>query len=570
MLATLIIWTYILIFSYIYGWTIVESICKLFRINTEIETFSKPLIILAGICGINTFAAFLSLFIKLGWVAQAIFLLLGLILGLRMWKKRVCLLSGKLAPIPWWIWTLALLAFLTVLENGTHAPANSDTGIYHAQAIRWMETYPAVPGLGNLHHRFAYNSNWLVVNAFFSFSFLGIRSFHVLPGAFLLVVLTYFMGGVFKLFKREITISNVIKTLLIPLIFYILGSEISSPGTDFPATIWIWVTFSLFLEIIETKVEPQQNTIRLEEILVFIFSVYLITVKLSTVPLLLLSAVLLLKHIRKNFNAIIKLTMLALMILAPWFARNLILSGYWIYPAPLLSIFSPNWDWKIPLKSVVNKQNGILAWARIPGANPDDVLAMPFISWLKEWFQNLTLNQRFLVSGAVFSPVIYVIASLVVLRKLPLSRYFGFTFLASYCGLAFWLLGAPAIRFGYGFIVITILLAVSPLVKWFLDRTPNQKFIVVLLVSLIILYQASVLYGSINFRNINERILLPADYGSLATRPCDIHGYTLFCAEYYNQCWYNPFPCIPPGSANSHVEMREETFRSGFRVINGP
>ena len=33
-----------------------------------------------------------------------------------------------------------------------------DTGLYHAQAIRWIEEYGVVCGLGNLHSRFAYNS----------------------------------------------------------------------------------------------------------------------------------------------------------------------------------------------------------------------------------------------------------------------------------------------------------------------------------------------------------------------------------------------------------------------------
>lgn len=487
-----------------------------------------------------------------------------------MWKKHVRLPSIKLASITWWLWMFALLVFLTVLENGTHAPGNPDTGIYHAQAIRWMETFPAVPGLGNLHSRFAFNSNWLVINAFFSFSFLGIRSFHVLPGVFLLVSMSYLMEGTAKLLQKEITVASVIKTLLIPLVFYTLGSQISSPGTDFPATIWTWITLSLWLEAIEIKVKPQQNAIGLEEILVYIFSVYLITVKLSTIPLLLLSAFLLIKYVRKNTKMVIKLLILALIILAPWFARNLILSGYWVYPVPMLSLLSPNWDWKIPLRSVVNEQNVIQAWARIPRADSEYVLAMPFISWLKEWFQNLTLNQRILVSVAIFSPIIYAIAGPFVLRKSPLFKYFNYAYLVSYCGLAFWLFEAPDIRFGFGFIVITVLIAGSPLVYWLLKKTPHQKFVLFSLVSMIILYQVVVLSKSIDFKTLYERVLVPSDYGGLATRPCDIHGYTLACAEYYNECWYDPFPCIPPGSANPKVEMRGETLRSGFRVVKSP
>jgi hypothetical protein len=570
MVSSLIIWTYIIIFSYIYGWTIVDGIGRLFSITTDFGRFSKPLIILTGLCGINTFVAFLSLFMNLGWQAQTIFLLLGLILGWRMWNRHIDLPSIKPALIPWWLWTFGLLVFLTVLEYGTHAPLNPDTGIYHAQTIRWIETFPVVPGLGNLEGRLAYNSNWLVINAFFSFSFLGIRSFHVLPGAFVLVALFYFMEGTYKLFREKVTVVNGIKTLLIPLVFYLLRTQISSPGTDFPVTIWIWITFLIWLDSAEKLIEPRKRTISLEEILIFIFPIYLVTIKLSASPLLLFSVFILIRHTPGKISTAIKLSILALIVLSPWLTRNLILSGYWVYPIPMLSVFSPNWDWKIPLNRVVQEQRVNQAWARIPGENPDAVMAMPLLNWLRVWFQNHTINQRSLVLGAVFSPIIFLVSSLLFHHKFPVFRYFSYAYLFSYCGFAFWLLTAPDIRFGFGFIIITLLLSASPLGFWILDKVPLQKSLIFFMMSLIVVYQAFVLYHSIRFSSLVERVILPEDYNGLPTSPCDIHGFTLLCADYYDECWYGPFPCIPPGSANSQVELRGETLQSGFRVTNLP
>ena len=570
MLATLIIWTYILIFSYIFGWTIIDLIIKFLQIKSDIDTFSKALLILVGLIGINTLAAFLSLFLNLGWLAQTIFLLLGIILGWRMGKKHALLPSLELASVSKLLLVLFSLVFLTVLENGTHVPSNPDTGIYHAQAIHWIETFPAVPGLGNLHSRLAFNSNWLVINAFFSFSFLGLRSFHVLPGAFLVVALVYFMGGPQRLLQGKINIGNVAKTLFIPLVFYILKSQISSPGTDFPASIGIWITFSVWLDSLELK-DGQQSEIQLEEILAFILPVYLFTVKLSAAPLLLLSGFILIRHtLRKRCKTSLGLAMLAVICLIPWFARNLILSGYWIYPMPVLSFLSPNWDWKIPLNSVKNEQRVILAWARIPRADASEVFAMPLRGWLKEWFLNLTRNQQFLVAGAVISPVVYAVLSLLIPRKMPHYVYFTFAYLASYCGLAFWLFGAPDIRFGYGFVVSTVLLAGVPLLTWLLVKIPHSKIPVFSLISIIILYQAFIFYASIDFKTLQARAILPADYAALPTNSCSIHGYSLACAQYYDECFYDPFPCIPPGSANPRVEMRASTLRGGFRVIKSP
>ena len=48
-----------------------------------------------------------------------------------------------------------------------------DTGLYHAQAIRWIEEYGVVPGLGNLHSRFAYNSAAFPLCAVYSMRWLG-------------------------------------------------------------------------------------------------------------------------------------------------------------------------------------------------------------------------------------------------------------------------------------------------------------------------------------------------------------------------------------------------------------
>ncbi len=571
MLFTIIIWLYILFLSYIFGWSILSLIHKVFYNDSKIILFSSPLAILIGLIGINTFAAFLSLFIKLGWLAQLIFLLLGLLLGMRLWKKNGIPKSFTLSSIPKLIFVLFLLVFLTVLENGTHGPANPDTGIYHAQAIRWIETFPAVPGLGNLHSRLAYDSNWLVINAFFSFSFLGLRSFHVLPGAFIIITLIYFLGGANQLLMGRITIANTAKTLFIPLVFFVLGSQISSPGTDFPATVGIWIVFSFWLDFIERKKAQQPSRIELEEILIFIFSVYFLTVKLTTAPLLLLSIFILIRCIiRKDIKSTVGLLVLAIFILAPWFARNLILSGYWIYPLPAISSLSPNWDWKIPINHVIDEQRSILAWARIPGGDADQVLAMPLRNWVKEWFVKLTHNQQFLVAGAIFSPIIFSIMSFFLLRKKSHFAYFSFAYLTSYCGLAFWLYAAPDIRFGYGFIFSTVLLTGIPLLTWLLSRDRLRKTAVFSLIAIMIFYQGFVLFASIDYKTLSARAILPTDYPTLGTNMCSIHGYTLACAKFYNECYYDPFPCIPPGSVNAKVEMRGNTLRSGFRVIKNP
>lgn len=570
MLASLIIWIYILIFAYIYGWTILEILLRLFHTEQDFSAVSHPIVALAGLCGITVFAEALSLFINLSWLAQTIFLVLGLFLAWRMWKKHVRIPSIRLGTIPWLLVLLFVLVFITVLENGTHGPSNPDTGIYQAQAIRWIETYPAVPGLGDFQSRLAYNSAWLVVNAFFSFSFLGLRSFHVLPGAFLLIALIYFLAGARNLIGGYISIADIFKMLVIPLVFYTIGSQISSPGTDFPGDVLIWTIFPLWLESLETSKDGQSGAISIKEILVFIFSVYLITIKLSMVPMLLLATYILIKLFFKDKLASAKLLVLSIIILAPWFARNLILSGYWLFPLPSIASLSPNWDWKMPLENVIQEQRNILAWARIPRVDAGQVLAMPLKNWLKVWFENLTLNRKLLVMGALFSPFLYAISNWVGLRKKTAFASYTLTYGISYMGFVFWLVEAPDIRFGYGVLISTLLLAGIPFLSRFLDQASLQKMITYALIILIVIYQGSVLYQSFDPKTISSRLFIPADYNGFATQPCQIHNETIFCAEYYNDCGYGSFPCEPSTKGNPLVEMRGPSLRDGYRFITSP
>lgn len=59
-----------------------------------------------------------------------------------------------------------------------------DSDLYHAQSIRWIEEYGVVPGLGNLHERFAYNSSFFALSALFSMKFLCGTSMHTMSGFF--------------------------------------------------------------------------------------------------------------------------------------------------------------------------------------------------------------------------------------------------------------------------------------------------------------------------------------------------------------------------------------------------
>src|SRR5260370_2387191 len=58
-------------------------------------------------------------------------------------------------------WLLLLgVAFALLLALRSCGPCDYyDTGLYGAAAVRWIQTFPAVPGLANLHGRLGFNSS---------------------------------------------------------------------------------------------------------------------------------------------------------------------------------------------------------------------------------------------------------------------------------------------------------------------------------------------------------------------------------------------------------------------------
>ncbi len=530
---------------------------------------SPFLVWVVGLGVLTTLTSFLSLYLRIN-IEVSLFTTGGaLVIGWFFWKENPIpkiRFSFSKDILKMAVWLLVILCVVTVLENATHKPANPDTGIYHAQAIRWIETYPAVPGLGNLHTRLAYNSSWLVINALFSFVYLDILSFHLLGSVFFVVFLGYLFEGLFRFVSRRAEISDILRIFLIPVSFWVFASEISSPGTDLPSALLIWIVLLEFLRFLERggEVYPLQAELLLG------LSVFTVTVKLSSAPILLVGIYMLWwKFKRDGVKTLPVLFGMGALILLPWIARNVVLSGYLVYPRPELDFFHV--DWKIPLKVAAAEKDVIMAWARIPGRETREVLQMPLAEWAGVWFSKLSSNRKAMLGLIGAAPVAYLLAAILFHKfSKPVIKVlapYAYAFLVAYAGVAFWFFTAPDFRFGYAFVICAILMIALPGVIILKGLVDFRKSALIGLVVLVLLaYQVNVLARSFEQGTLSERVLLPRDYVQLTTAPCQLRNLTIWCAEAYNECWYEPFPCAP--SANPSVEMRGSTLRDGFRSID--
>lgn len=179
MIEVLFVWTTILAAALILGY---GTICFVYGKRSK-GLLHFDIYVVCGLLILNVYAEAFSIFYKVGVMACFIIMLVcTLILLLLLINKKVKLKkhityhanSKK-------IYIGALIVLIMVIWTAQD-PMHYDTGLYHAQAIHWIEDYGVVPGLGNLHNRLAYNSAFMPFQALYSLKWHFGRSLHSLNG----------------------------------------------------------------------------------------------------------------------------------------------------------------------------------------------------------------------------------------------------------------------------------------------------------------------------------------------------------------------------------------------------
>ena len=598
MLVILLIWLYLFILSFSYGVFCVDFLRRLFRIQHD-ETIPIAVIAITGLCILTVIVGLLTLVMPLSLLANLLLLLGGVVILITKRKRFpeylpeaiVIPILRKKASAPIGIepqagddgtpnithpinqtinrillWYLGISRFLVALSKTSEVPQNYDTGLYHAQAIRWIESFRTVPGLGNLESRLGLNSAWFLPSALFSFSFLNLQSFHVLNGFLFLLANLYFLGKLSRFLRREFTLSNIISIPLIYLSIRLFGSQLSSPGSDLPASLLTWLIFLMALEKIETG---KSDRFDIQTLLIILFSAFDVIVKLSSAPILLLPLYFLVRILltRQKVQPAYLLALCGV-IFVPWLARGVILSGYLFFPITMIDLFSP--DWKMPSAFVNLNSEWITSWARLHSYDSQLVLSKSYAEWLPIWWGNQLPFDRLLMLGIGIGTTLFValIGLYLYLNKNNLKRILPYVvlYITGWIGIAYWFIIAPDVRFGYGFLVISLCFIAAPIflfsltqMKWTIK--PVMYFIILLLM----LHQAVGIYKLRDLSKYDGRWLLPADYPTVEVKAFPLGNFIANTPVDGYQCWYAPLPCTEMNLLD--VYMRSDRMQDGFYSI---
>jgi len=511
---------------------------------------------LIGLVVINAISTIISLFFPIGAYALAITILLcaGLVLFIKGELLRLFSILEQKRTIILLALPFIAVAFLIALNQ----PYKYDSGLYHVQTIKWIEAYPVVPGLANLHGRLGFNPNSFTLFALTSlFTVFGQEIFSVNFVVFAMLTI-YFINKLSTIFKTNY-FSNIFllfQILFITLIF--LFDDLSSPTPDFLS---IAIPIFVFARLIEIEQRQSQAGIK-TFIPIIILCCYVFTVKLATLPLLLMVILLLVKYKPGAKNIVLLLSASAI-ILVPWLVRNVILTGWLVYPLPSVNLFS--FDWQVPVASVILEKYGVTGWARDPGLHYVMAAKMGLAGWVPIWWAQLTLWGKFLVIAGFVCPLLIFVTQFA--KKFKEAFITNAIIATAFCGVVFWFFLAPDFRFGQAFIVVA---AFSPVLIFkfaYRPERPLRLFVTICAVFLCIQGIGGRQFIIDAVHQLSTVVIKPQllqTPAGLKFKSYNINGITVYVPAEGNQCFCHDIPCLP--HIDTTITTRGRTLADGFRA----
>lgn len=566
MVALLISWVFAGWISLVFGLAGSALTASLLHEDRRILAKAGPdYVFLLGFMLITSLVSIASIFMPVNGYLVSAFALAGA--GLTYWLRAdlAAVYAGLRSGwkgLPWPVKVVILTVFLmsmcaVILEFG-----ESDVWFYHSQSIKWIREYAVVPGLGNVHGRFAFNSHFFISSAFFTLWFSSDHVVFSLASLFFFLFITRLVVLVQSNLAAQRWADFILYSILALACTFQLFPEIHGTSTDGISAMILLYALLFFMD------RPVFEASKMTGLLFFwMLIMTAVTFKLSSV----FAGVILLFTLKRLFagRRLLAFAGAGLLILAPFITRNIILSGYLLYPVPQLDVLSV--DWKIPMEEVILEKNLVSGWAKLPSGGAvtpiqdiPKVLSMPFVPWFKAWWPNQSLKWQAIMIIDLFT---VFLAALALYRRKYTLAIVNFTVAFN---LVFWFLEAPRPRFGFAFLFLGLGLVLSWVGAPAVRRIKPNQFIFLLFPPLMM--ATSVLKNGVRYtEHFSAGLLWMPDYFQVRTEPL------IFQAENFTLnmppaeppakgiwCYNLPLPCTPFPKQN--LMMRGSDYQDGFRV----
>ncbi len=515
-------------------------------------------------------------------VSDSLLLLLSLGAALLLiWQRRsLSATVNRLARNKAFLLIFALLA-LWMSNRALGMPTAYDTGYRDIQLVYWTDTYPIVPGLGNLFSSFAFNHSVYLYDALLDTSIWSGRSYHIATGLLLMVYLAYALNAALQVYRsraaEELRWSWLFASLTIPYILFqtVRWGGISHFLTDTVVDLIGFLTLICLLDFLQYW-QPAAND---DDYLVHRLAIIILTgftVKQSFVVFGLatglLSLIIWLRRgglgvgSRRIWRTAVPIILVGLALLLPWMGRGLITSGYVAFPQ---SFGRLELDWSLPAEQIASRQLKLATNTRIRSGDPEVVLAS--WDWLGPWLRDF--------AGNIFPTMLPTLLSIAAVgfclaanrrdpgnSPPPSPSWWAFT--PMILMLIFWFFTAPEEKYvryifwGFAALSITKALLAWHWLGW--RRRVMAYFLIILLsmayvVFLVIRHEEYLALAGPN-DGFHARIL--PTYDKFETD----NGLIINVPNTIQQCWQIPIPCSPFPPAGLAARVAGE-LRHGFRIL---
>lgn len=345
---------------------------------------------------------------------------------------------------------LILIPILVIAVRCAGPVVHYDTGFYGSMAVRWLTTYPLVPGLTNLFDRLGVNSSvFLCVAALDQGPWSGL-GFHLFVGLLLSAITLIIADSFLRAFLARCNspLINFVVLFAVPGVVWALNGEIVGTNTDLPTTFVSIAGLIALFKALQEKPSAESAARRAESSLVVAMMLFTLAIafKISSLAFAGLGwcvaffQLLSLKETggRKR-QLIAAATLLSGALAIPWIVRGVVQSGYPLFPS---SAFAAPVDWRVPRAAADLLAHIDRSWARIPHAGFEETNGL---RWIRPWLAIAIKDRADFLTPALIS----FFGTFFLLRRKRATNIFWLELLlVSLGGLAFWFMLAPAFRFG--------------------------------------------------------------------------------------------------------------------------
>ena len=452
-------------------------------------------------------------------------------------------------------WAFFITGSLFVLAIHPWYVINPDTTGYHAPIIEWTLQYGTVPGIANLNGRLGLSSSWFILSAFFKFDFTGTGVLTFINAVVLIWCISY-TADVLNQQIRNQSGFIIVTIILIAFIFGIytmIYQAASSASPDFIICIFLWSAFILLL-----NTDPKREY-AMESEMALIILAFAVTLKISAAP-----AILLLPLIYKkipstsSFKKILFISIPIILSLGAFLARNIIISGYPLFPSTMFNWF--NVDWKFSPQLAKEIEIYITAFAKAGSVEWEgykDITNLKFSEWSLLWWSALTFMEKLF-----FLSVLVSISFLLLnIKKIFASKTLGWITIVCLISSILWMTKVPALRFSQAYLLPLILISAWLMFDRFKSLIPKRYPNIAVIILIIFIGG----YSIYRFYTYFDAVNIVRPYGTINSPGSFINcnGIYIFIPQNPNGCGSNPLPCAY--NSCETFEPRGPGIADGFR-----